>query len=154
MDEQLFVDVEQRLTNALISWATASVGIGSLLAIAGHRTHQAQILRFGRQTAAWGAIDGLIAGVGILGRRRRGELTAEQAEKKARSLRTTLLVNAAADVVYVLGGILITARGVRGQETLRMGTGDGLAIVIQGSFLLALDLSQAQKLHEHSRSLT
>ena len=101
---------------------------------------------FGRQTAAWGVVDALIAGAGVLSRRHRGPLSGDEADKKIRSLRTLLLVNAAADVGYIAGGALLIARGRRGRKTLRMSAGDGAAIAIQGAFLLVLDLSQARQL--------
>jgi hypothetical protein len=91
-------------------------------------------------------IDALIAGGGVLSRRRRGPLTIEQETKKAQGLRTLLLVNAAADVGYVLGGLFMNARGRKGLKTLRMGAGDGAAIVVQGAFLLVLDVTQARRL--------
>jgi hypothetical protein len=55
-------DVEQRLTRVLRGWAAGSVGVGALLC-ADPRTRG-----FGRQTAAWGAVDGAIA---LVGARRR-----------------------------------------------------------------------------------
>jgi hypothetical protein len=142
----LLESVETDLTAALLAWSAASVVFGATLAVFGHRTERDQLVSFGRQNAAWGAIDALIAGGGVISRRRRGPLTVEQEIKKARGLRTLLLVNAAADVGYVVGGLLIKARGRKGLKTLRMDAGDGAAIVVQGAFLLALDVSQARRL--------
>lgn len=142
----LLESVETDLTTALLAWSAASVVIGATLALVGRRTENEHLVSFGRQNAAWGAIDALIAGGGVLSRRRRGQLTVEQEIKKAQGLRTLLLVNAAADVGYVVGGLFINARGRKGLKTLRMDAGDGAAIVVQGAFLLVLDVTQARRL--------
>jgi hypothetical protein len=103
-------------------------------------------MTFGRQTAMWGAVDALIAGAGTLSRSRRGELTQEQVDAEARKLRTLLLINAAADVLYIAGGAHIAVRAGSSGTSFRMTRGDGLAILIQGAFLLALDTTYARKL--------
>ncbi len=144
--EQQLASVESTLTTTLLTWAAASVAVGTALAVTGRAAKSDDVMAFGRQTAAWGAVDALIAGAGLLSRRRRGPLSDDEASTKIRSLRTLLLVNAAADVGYVAGGAFLIARGREGRQTLRMGAGDGAAIVIQGAFLLALDLSQARRL--------
>jgi hypothetical protein len=111
-------DVEQRLTRVLGSWAAASVAVGAALSLS-PRTRG-----FGRQTVAWGAIDGAIAAVGARNRARRGPTDPVR-------LRRVLLVNAVLDVGYVAVGAALTRR-----DRWR---GDGLAVVAQGAFLLALD---------------
>ncbi len=146
MNEQQLTSVESTLTSALLAWSAASVAVGAALAVAGRASKSDEVTAFGRQTAAWGAVDALIAGAGVLSRRRRGQLSDDEADKKIRSLRTLLLVNAAADVGYIAGGALLIARGRRGRKTLRMSAGDGAAIAIQGAFLLVLDLSQSRQL--------
>jgi hypothetical protein len=105
--------VEERLTRVLGSWALASVATGVLTY---RRSHG-----FGRQTAAWGAVDGVIA---CLGSRRRGRTSLQR-------LRTVLLVNAGLDVGYLAAGAWLVRDG-RWRE-------DGLAVLVQGGFLLALD---------------
>ena len=141
-----FESVERTLTTALVTWSAASVVIGTSLALVGHQTKKDQLKKFGRQNAAGGVVDAVIAGAGVLSRSRREPLSREQKAKKARSLRTLLLANAAADVGYIAGGLVIAARGRNGGSTLGMGAGDGVAIALQGAFLLVLDLSQAQRL--------
>lgn len=141
-----FAEVEQTLTKALFAWSAASIVIGSACAAAGASMSRPNLVSFGRQTAAWGAIDGLLAGAGELSRRRRGHLDVEQERAKAKGLRRLLLINAVADVGYVAAGTVIAARGRAGRRTARMRAGDGIAIVIQGAFLLGLDASQAKRL--------
>ena len=146
MDRTDLEAAERQITTLLSVWAAGSVIKGGAIALMGKRTGRRQWVTFGRQTAMWGAVDALIAGVGALSRSRRGELTQEQVDAEARKLRNLLLINAAADVVYIAGGAHIAAHAGRGGRSFRMTRGDGLAIVIQGAFLLALDATYAKRL--------
>ena len=149
MDRDELEGCEREITALLTVWAAGSVIKGTAIALLGKRTGRKQWVRFGRQTAMWGAVDALIAGAGALSRSRRGELTQEQGDAEARKLRTLLLINAAADVLYVAGGAHIAVHSKPGPPettSFRMGRGDGLAILIQGAFLLALDATYARKL--------
>ena len=105
--------VEERLTRALGAWAAASVLAGAAL--------YPRSRGFGRQTAMWGAVDGVIATVG---RRRRGRVSPER-------LRRVLLVNAGLDVGDLAAGGWLVRDG-RWRD-------DGVAVLVQGGFLLALD---------------
>ena len=154
MDRDELEGYERQITTLLTVWAAGSVLKGTAIALIGKRTGRRQWMRFGRQTAMWGAVDALIAGAGALSRSRRGELTQEQVDAEARKLRTLLLINAAADVIYIAGGAHIAFHAKPGRvdpptpevTSFRMGRGDGLAIIIQGAFLLALDATYARKL--------
>jgi hypothetical protein len=150
MDQTEFENIERQLSTLLGVWAAGSVVKGGAIALLAKRTRHEQWMRFGRQTAMWGAVDGLIAGGGALARSRRGALKRKEVRAQADRLRTLLLVNAAADVLYVAGGLVIAARGSGDRTTFRLGRGDGLAIVIQGAFLLALDTAYARRLVEES----
>lgn len=146
MDRDELEGYERQITTLLTVWAAGSVIKGTTIALIGKRTGRKQWVRFGRQTAMWGAVDALIAGAGALSRSRRGELTQEQVDAEARKLRNLLLINAAADVVYIAGGAHIAVHAGPSGTSFRMGRGDGLAIMIQGAFLLALDATYARKL--------
>jgi len=149
MDRDELEGYEREITTLLTVWAAGSVIKGTAIALIGKRTGRKQWMRFGRQTAMWGAVDALIAGAGALSRSRRGELTQEQVDAEARKLHRLLLINAAADAVYIAGGAHIAFHAKPGppeQTSLRMGRGDGLAFLIQGAFLLALDATYARKL--------
>ena len=140
---------ERQISTLLGAWAAGSIVKGGVIALIGHRTGRKQWLRFGRQTAMWGAVDALIAGAGTLARSRRGELTPDEIDDQARKLRTLLLLNAAADVIYIAGGAHIAYHAKPGPPevtSFKMGRGDGVAIVIQGAFLLALDATYARRL--------
>ena len=146
MDRDQLEGYEREITTLLSVWAAGSVIKGGVIALLGKRTGHRQWKTFGRQTAMWGAVDALIAGAGALSRSRRGELTQEQVDAEARKLRTLLLINAAADVVYIAGGAHIAVRAGSSGTSFRMSRGDGIAILIQGTFLLVLDATYARKL--------
>lgn len=119
------VTVEERLTQVLSAWAVGSVAAGAVLMAC-------PVTRgFGRQTAAWGAVDGAIACAGIRGRRRRGPTDPSR-------LRRVLWLNAGLDVGYL-------AVGIRLSRTERW-RGDGLAVLVQGAFLLVLDTATALRI--------
>ena len=118
-------DVEQRLVAVLGGWAAASVALGALLA-ADRRTSG-----FGRQTAGWGVVDGVMALVGARRRDARGPTDPSR-------LRRVLLVDAGLDVGYLLAGAWLL-RDARWR-------GDGAAVLVQGGFLLALDTLAARAL--------
>lgn len=122
---QASLQVEEQLPRVLGAWAAGSVVLGAALSLS-PRTRG-----FGRQTAAWGAIDGAIAWAGVRGRRRRGPTDPDR-------LRTVLLVNAGLDVGYLALGARL-----RRTEAWR---GDGLAVLVQGAFLLVLDTAAAARL--------
>lgn len=146
MDRDELEGYEREITALLGAWAAGSVIKGGVIALLGKRTGHRKWMTFGRQTAMWGVGDALIAGAGALSRSRRGELTDEEVEFERVKLRTLLLLNAAADVVYIAGGAHIAVRAGSSGTSFRMTRGDGLAILIQGAFLLALDTTYARKL--------
>ena len=116
--------VEERLTGVLGAWAAGSTVAGLALCTSS-RTRG-----FGRQTLAWGAVDGAIAYVGA--RRRASKGPTDPAR-----LRKVLLVNVGLDVGYVAGGAWLVRDG--------RWRGDGLAVLVQGAFLLALDSWAARR---------
>lgn len=157
MNQSELESIERQITGLLGAWAAGSVIKGGVIALIGRQTGRRQWVRFGRQTAMWGAIDGLIAGLGAMTRSRRGELSDEEVDREANRLRLLLTVNAVADIIYVAGGAHIAfhakpaSTDAAGGQTMertsfRMGRGDGLAIIIQGAFLLALDATYARRL--------
>jgi hypothetical protein len=149
-DLERFLSVERTLTKTLVSWSVASIALGTSIALAGHKRDKKAVTEFGRQTAAWGGVDLVIAGAGYLAQRRRGTLSADQTLRQIRNLHRLLVVNAVADVGYVSGGITILWRSLHKKSSFRMGPGDGSAIVIQGAFLFVLDVSQAKRLRKIS----
>jgi hypothetical protein len=82
---------------------------------------------FWGMSGAWGFVNGAIALIGLLG--------AETNDYAA--LRTTLWINAGLDVLYVASGLYLLSRP---EETWR---GGGVAILVQGGFLLVFDILHA-----------
>ncbi len=124
------MSVEQDVVRVLGRWAVGSVVVGGLLA-ADPRTRG-----FGRQTAAWGAVDGAVALVGA--RRQAAGRTTDPAR-----LRRVLLVNAGLDVGYLAAGAWLSRR--------TCWRGDGAAVMVQGAFLLWLDATAARRLGGRAR---
>ena len=119
---------EQRLLLSLAAWSTWSLGVGVVLWRVGRRDGERALGNAGRMTVAWGLSDGLVAGWGAwrLYRRAPGA-TAERARRMA----LLLGANALLDVGYVVAGVGLAARPRRG--------GNGVAVAVQGLFLLYLD---------------
>lgn len=117
-------EVEQRLTRVLGCWAVASVALGAALS-ASSRTRG-----FGRQTVAWGAVDGVIACLGARRRAARGPTDPDR-------LRRVLLVNAGLDLGYRAAGAWLVRRS--------RWRGDGVAVLVQGAFLVVFDTSAAHE---------
>ena len=118
-------DVEATLTRVLGGWAAASVAVGVGLAA------RPATRGLGRQTAAWGAVDGAIALVGSRRRARSGPTDPAR-------LRRVLVVNAARDVGYLAAGAWLVRHG--------RWRGGGPAGRVQGAFLLLLDTTAAARL--------
>lgn len=139
-----FVEVRARLTRSLAGWAVASMAVGGALALVARSRVGAdseRIAGFARQTLAWGAIDLAIAGAGLRSEQRPVPDPADA----ARSLRRLLVVNSALDVGYVAAGLaLVRAGRVRGRDSV----GDGVGVVVQGGFLLVLDLVHAVRVQQ------
>ena len=114
--------VEQDLVRVLGRWGAASTVVGAALAV------HPRTRRFGRQTAAWGAVDGLLAVAGA----RRGTPTDPE------RLRRVLLLNTGLDVGYLAG-----AAWMLGRPRWRA---DGLAVLVQATFLLLLDATSAARI--------
>ena len=119
------MSVEEDLTRRLAQWAAGSVMVGLALSAS------PPTRGFGRQTAAWGAVDGAIAYAGI---RRR----AISGPTDPRRLRRILLLNAGADVGYLLVALTLLRRP--------RWRGDALAVLVQGGFLLVLDAGAAARI--------
>jgi hypothetical protein len=126
---------ERRLVGELAGGTAVSGLAGAALWLLGRRSGRPVAAAFGRQTLAWAVVDAAIVGWGRRGFGR-SPADADAARAKARRLRTVTLVNAGLDVGYLALG----TRVARGRSR-----GDGLAIVVQGLFLLWLDARHAHR---------
>ena len=122
---------ERTLARVLGAWAAGSVVAGALVRGGA-----------GRQHAVWGAVDGALAAAGLL----RGPDRRRDPGERALRLRRLLLVNAGLDVGYLaLGATLRSGRLGAARRA------DGGAVLVQGAFLLGLDLWHARALQAPPR---
>jgi len=129
---------QRRLLGELALGAAVSGAAGAALWVRGRRTAGAGVVGFGRQTVAWAAVDAAIVGWGVRGFARSPQ-DEPAAGRVARRMRLLTAANAAADVGYVAAGAALARRPDR--------RGDGLAVVVQGLFLLWLDVRHARRFH-------
>lgn len=119
---------EQRLLLSLAAWSTWSTGVGAVLWRIGRRDGERALGNAGRMTVAWGLADGVVTGWGA-SRLRRSPSGA--GAERARRMALLTGANALLDVAYVVAGVGLAARPRR--------RGDGVAVAVQGVFLLYLD---------------
>lgn len=130
--------LERRLLTELGAGAAVSAAAGLVLWSAGRRSQRGAVTAFGRQTVGWAAVDAAIVVRGVRGLAHPpGD--AQETRGRLRRLRNLLALNAGLDVGYVAGGLAL-ARGTSRR-------GDGLAIVVQGLFLLWLDTRHIKRFH-------
>jgi len=103
----------------------------------------------GGQFIVWGAIDALIAIGGQVAFENRLKNTPEsdmpeRLKKDKRNLKIALWVNTGLDVLYMIGGVRWMGR----QSDDESARGNGLGVLIQGTFLFFFDLYHAIKLQE------
>jgi hypothetical protein len=121
------VTFTQTIARRLLLWGVIS-SIGGVILQFSRRSFW---IGFGRQAIGWGLIDALIA------------LFAGRSASRsfsATTLRRVLLINAALDVLYMLGGFIFArTRGATNEQA----RGQGWGIVLQGLFLFKFDLIHA-----------
>lgn len=130
---------QKTLGLALGGYALANIAVGSIAA--GQTTGQTRY--FHQMNVYWNLFNLGIAGVGLLGSRKRtadGE-TLEQAVRQHETMKQVLLLNTGLDVAYVVGGAYLRERGrSSGPDKADQLRGYGSAVMVQGGFLLAFDL--------------
>jgi Family of unknown function (DUF6992) len=117
----------QTIARRLLLWGALSTIGGAILQF----NHRPFWIGVGQQAIGWGLIDALIAI--IAGRSTPRSLSSQ-------TLRRILLINAALDTLYMLGGFLFARTKGATNEKLR---GQGWGIVLQGLFLFKFDLIHA-----------
>ena len=127
----------------LAAGAAVSAGAGVAAWRIGRQGDNRFLRAFGRQTVAWAAVDAGIVAWGVA-RRGTAPTDADAAVVLARRMRLLTGANAVADVGYVAGGVAVARRWPARR-------GDGLAIVLQGLFLLWLDARHTRRFHALTR---
>ncbi len=143
---------QRSLARTTVWWGLSSVGAGLGIA-ATRRTPWWRA--FGLQHAGWGTVDlGIAAGVSLAQNRQMRRLANPygpvELERQRRRLRRVLLINVVADAGYVAGGIVLW----RSRRARPAAAGAGVAIAIQGAFLLLHDGYHARQSRSRTRPVT
>lgn len=124
---------QMRMMYQLLFWAGLCLGVGLSMML----STREWVRSFGGMTAAWAAVNLLIALFALRGVRRKAKQSADVAtvQQWARQLVRLLWINVGLDCIYILAG----AGLIVWEPTNRMLNGFGWAVVIQGAFLLVFD---------------
>lgn len=129
---------QKTLGLTLGGYALANIAVGSIAA--GRTTGETKY--FHQMNVYWNLFNLGIAGVGLLGSRRKtgeGETLAD-AVRQHENMKQVLLINAGLDVAYVVGGAYLRERANTKPDRADQLRGYGSAVMVQGGFLLAFDL--------------
>ena len=130
-------EFQETLSQRLLRWSQLSMIGGAVLWLSGRSFWQG----FGSQAVGWGAVDAGIAHIGRRANRRKQDDPAANMPaalaQEAASLRRLLWINAALDILYMLGGLRLARR------TSAKWRGHGWGIIFQGGFLFLFDLVHA-----------
>lgn len=128
---------QKTLSLTLGSYALANMAVSGIAA-----TQTAGETRyFHRMNTYWNAVNLGIAGVGLLGLRKRPENESlSQAVRQHENMKQILLLNAGLDVAYMVGGLWLMERGHNRPDQRDKLRGFGKAVLVNGGFLLAFDV--------------
>ena len=131
-------DFERLVSRRLLLWAFPSMLAGLGLILFGNAFWRA----FGIQFLAWGAVDALIAWLGLRNLNHKVDTRKSYAEEaqEASRMRKILWINNALDVLYVASGAALVY--FLGSEA-QFWQGTGWGIILQGTFLFVFDLAHA-----------
>ncbi|MFC1997733.1 DUF6992 family protein [Chloroflexota bacterium] len=135
---------QSTLTRRLLVWSILSIVFGTLLQVPEDRFARG----LGKQIAAWGFIDALIAIFGNQFAKNRAArqpdpLAAQIVQDERDKLSKLLWVNTGLDVGYTTGGSVLALTKGKTDPGWR---GHGIGIIIQGAFLFIFDLYHSIKL--------
>lgn len=121
------------LSLQLLLWAAGSILLGTLLLVAGSPF----LKGIGLQALVWGAVDGILASIGAVRAWKRSREAPDEYRTTRDGLRLAriLRVNAALDLVYIAVGIALVVIF----RAHPFGLGNGVGVIIQGTFLLVFD---------------
>ena len=131
-------DAERAHLWRVAAWGGASAAAGLALVTSYRRSDVPARWAFGLQTGLWGVVN---VGIAAAGLSQSGAPAATYAEALAaeRNLHDLLLLNMGLNVAYVGVGTAMTIASYYGVSGARRWRGHGLAVVVQGAALLALD---------------
>ncbi len=130
--------INQNHLYVLGSWAAANIVQGSISAT--NTTGSTRYLH--QMNAYWNTVNLAIAGLGIwaLKMQLKQKITPADLLQEQKTVEKLLLLNSGLDIAYIMTGLYMKEKGLRLQNDRNIGFGNSL--VIQGSFLLVLDLVQ------------
>ena len=142
-------EFQSSLSRRLLIWSFVSMVIGVILQTPRDRFTGG----LGKQFAAWGLIDAMIAIFGErTAKKRATQLTDPLAtnimEHESRKLHTLLLINTGLDVGYIIGGTTLALTKGKNDPGWR---GHGIGVIIQGAFLFFFDLIHTLKIEREFR---
>ena len=148
--------INQNHLYVLGSWAAANIVQGAISAT--NTTGSTRYLH--QMNAYWNTVNLAIAGLGIwaLKMQLRQQITPADLLQEQKTVEKLLLLNSGLDVAYIMTGLYMKEKGLRLQNDRNIGFGNSL--VIQGSFLLVLDLVQyfahqknGKAIHEEAKKI-
>jgi hypothetical protein len=130
------MEINRQQLYVLGAWGVASVIQGSISA----NNTNGSAHYFHQMNAYWNGVNVAIAGLGLLGLRLQMKQSFGPAQlmKEQRIQEKFLLLNTGLDAAYIMTGLYLRERGLRFNDDRNKGFGNSL--VLQGSFLLVLDL--------------
>lgn len=129
---------QKTLGLTLGGYALANIAVGSIAA--GQTSGETRY--FHQMNVYWNLFNLGIAGVGLLGSRKRTEEgeTLAQAIRQHENMKQVLLINTGLDVAYVMGGLYLRERAQTRPDRADQLRGYGTSVMLQGGFLFAFDL--------------
>lgn len=133
--------IEKRGMIALGTWAASNIAVNGALLIGDPQNDRDR--HFFQMNLAWGLVNGVLAGAGLLSTRNRsGEVAAlGKAVKQQSRVEKIFLINSGLDVAYIVGGFYMKEVGKNNENNGALWTGFGDAVILQGGFLLIFDLT-------------
>lgn len=128
--------ISKRSMYALGGWAVANFAASG--AMVGYANGEAKY--FHQMNIYWNLVNVGLAGVGLLGSKGSGHLSALETLNAQHSTEKIYLLNTGLDVGYIFGGLYLAELGNRFPDKRDQFKGFGKSIVVQGSFLLVLDV--------------
>lgn len=128
--------ISKRSMYALGGWGVANFAVSG--AMVGFASGEAKY--FHQMNIYWNLVNVGLAGVGLLGSKGSGNLSPLETLKAQHSTEKIYLLNTGLDVGYIFGGLYLAELGNRFPDRHDQFKGFGKSIVVQGSFLLVLDL--------------
>jgi len=130
------MEINRQQLYVLGAWGVASVLQGTISA----NNTTGSTHYFHQMNAYWNGVNVAIAGLGLLGLRfqMKQSFGPAQLMKEQRIQEKFLLLNTGLDAAYIMTGLYLRERGWRFNDDRNKGFGNSL--VLQGSFLLVLDL--------------